>query len=93
MCKLMRANLGSESIVEAIGWKGSGCLGGIEEGNRKSFMFAADERSEATLLPIIETFIEKGTTIISDCWKAILQLGKTWLQASDGKPFEGVCEQ
>ena len=32
--------------------------------------------TEATLLPIIEKFIEKGTTIISDCWKAYCNLEK-----------------
>ena len=31
-------------------------FGGIEEGSRKSFMFAVDDRSEATLLRIIETY-------------------------------------
>ena len=56
--------------------EGQWVFGGIEEGSRKSFMFAVDDRSEATLLPIIETFIEKGTTIISDCWKAYCNLEK-----------------
>ena len=51
-------------------------FGGIEEGSRKSFMFAIENRSEATLLPIIETFIAKGTMIISDCWKAYCNLEK-----------------
>lgn len=51
-------------------------FGGIEEESLKSFMFAVDGRSEATLLPIIETFVEKGTTIISDCWKAYTNLEK-----------------
>ena len=37
---------------------------------------AVDDRSEAILLPIIETFIKKGTTIISDCWKAYCNLEK-----------------
>ena len=56
--------------------EGQWVFGGIEEGSRRSFMFAVDDRSEATLLPIIETFIEKGTTIISDCWKAYCNLEK-----------------
>ena len=56
--------------------EGQWVFGGIEEESRKSFMFAVDDRSEATLLPIIETFIEKGTTIISDCWKAYTNLEK-----------------
>ncbi len=56
--------------------QGQWVFGSIEEGSRKSFMFASDDRSEATLLPIIETFIEKGTTIIFDCWKAYCNLEK-----------------
>ncbi len=45
--------------------EGQWVFGGIEEDSWKSFMFAVDDRSEVMLLPIIETFIEKGTTIIS----------------------------
>ena len=56
--------------------EGQWVFGGIEEGSRKSFMFAVEDRSERTLLPIIETVIEKGTAIISDCWKAYLNLEK-----------------
>ena len=51
-------------------------FGSIEEGSQKSYMFAVDNRSEAKLLLIIETFIEKGTAIISDCWKAYCNLEK-----------------
>ena len=47
--------------------EGQWVFGGIEEGSQKSFLFAVDDRSEATLLPIIQTFIAEGTTIISDC--------------------------
>ena len=56
--------------------EGQWVFGGIKEGSRKSFMFADNDRSEATLLPIIKTFIEKGTTIISDCSKAHCNLEK-----------------
>ena len=53
-------------------------------------MFGVDDRSEATLLPIIETFVEKGTTIISDCWKAYCNLekhGYKHLQVNHSKEF------
>ena len=56
--------------------EGQRVFGGIEEGSRRSFMSAVDDRSEAMLLPIIETFIEKGTTIISDCWRDYCNLEK-----------------
>ena len=40
------------------------------------FMTAVDCRSEATLLPIIQQWIEHGTLIISDCWKSYVNLEK-----------------
>ena len=68
----MKASLVNENIIKVIEWKDSG----FEEKSRRSFMFAVDDRSEATLLPIIETLIEKGTTVILDCWKAYCNLEK-----------------
>ena len=52
--------------------EGQWVFGGIEEDLRQSFMAAVDKRDEATLLPLIERHIAKGTTIISDCWKAYI---------------------
>ena len=37
---------------------------------------AVDKRDEATLLPLIKRWIEPGTIIISDCWKAYCSLEK-----------------
>lgn len=53
--------------------EGQWVFGSIEEGSQKSFMFVVDDRSKATLLPIIETFIEKGTIKILDGWKSIYE--------------------
>lgn len=39
---------------------------GIERESRNSFMFAVEDRSEATLLPPILDHIEPHTTIVSD---------------------------
>ena len=39
-------------------------------------MLAVDKRDEATLLPLIKRWIEPGTIIISDCWKAYCNLEK-----------------
>ena len=49
---------------------------GIEEDSRRSFMAAVEKRDEATLLPLIRKHIGKGTTIVSDCWKAYINLEK-----------------
>ena len=46
-------------------------FGGIERGNKENcFFVVVEDRSSATLLPIIEQYIKKGLIIISDCWKA-----------------------
>ena len=56
--------------------EGQWVFGGIEQDSRKCFMMAVDKRDEATLLPLIERWIEPGTVIISDCWKAYCNLEK-----------------
>ena len=47
-------------------------FGGIERGTIKSFMVVVDDRSAATLIPIIQRYIRPGTLIIpvSDEWRA-----------------------
>lgn len=50
--------------------EGQWVFGGIEEYSRKCFIVAVEKRDKATLIPIIQEWIEPGTTIISDCWKA-----------------------
>ena len=56
--------------------EGQWVFGGIENDSRKCFLIAVEKRDEATLLPIIEKWIEPGTVIISDCWKAYCNLEK-----------------
>ena len=50
--------------------EGQWVFGGIEEDSRKCFLVAVEKRDEQTLLPIIQKWIEPGTIIVSDCWKA-----------------------
>ena len=45
-------------------------LGGICRETKECFMFTVSDRSAATLLPIIQTSILPGTTILSDQWAA-----------------------
>lgn len=56
--------------------EGQWVFGGIESDSRKCFLVAVEKRDEATLLPIIQKWIEPGTIIISDCWKAYCNLEK-----------------
>ena len=45
-------------------------FGGWCRETKESFMYAVPDRSAATLLPIIQTAIRPGTTIMSDLWRA-----------------------
>ena len=56
--------------------EGQWIFGGIEEDSRRCFLVAVERRDEATLLPIIQKWIEAGTIIVSDCWKAYCNLEK-----------------
>lgn len=56
--------------------EGQWVFGGIEDGSRKCFLVAVEKRDEETLLSIIKERILPGTTIVSDCWKAYVNLEK-----------------
>ena len=56
--------------------EGQWVFGGIENDTRKCFLIAVERRNEETLLPIIQRWIEPGTIIVSDCWKAYCNLEK-----------------
>lgn len=60
------------------GHRGDGqwVFGGIERDSRRCFIVPVGDRSQAILVPLIEQHIEKGTTIISDCWKGYINLSK-----------------
>ena len=49
---------------------GKWVFGGVERGSNKSFFRVVENRGKDVLLAIIKEFIEPGTAIISDCWKA-----------------------
>ncbi|KAI4455467.1 isxo2-like transposase domain [Holotrichia oblita] len=50
--------------------EGQWVFGGFERGTGWIFMVPVEQRDTDTLLPIIKDWIEPGTTIISDYWKA-----------------------
>jgi len=54
--------------------EGQWVFGGIEQDSRKCFLVAVEKQDEQTLLPIIQKWIEPGTIIVSDCWKAYFKL-------------------
>jgi len=45
-------------------------FGGIERGTKNSFLVLVEARNANTLLPIIQDWINPGTTIYSDLWGA-----------------------
>ena len=60
--------------------EGQWVFGGIEEESRKCFLVPVEDRTEATLLPIIKKWIEPGTVIVSDCWKSYSKLSENGYQ-------------
>ena len=69
-----------------------GCwvFGGIEREENKCFFQVVEDRSADTLIPIIKTFIKKGSIIHSDCWKVYSSLeaeGQTHLTVNHSKEF------
>ena len=74
--------------------EGQWVFGGIENDSRKCFLVAMEKRDEATLLPIIQQWIEPGTIIISDRWKAYCNLekyGYIHLTINHSKEFVNVA--
>ena len=49
-----------------------GCwvFGGVERETGRVFMEVVVRRDANTLIPLLEKWVEKGTTVMSDCWKA-----------------------
>ena len=50
--------------------EGQWVFGGICRETREFFMVSVADRISATLLDVIHQYIENGSTIVSDCWKA-----------------------
>lgn len=56
--------------------EGQWVFGGIEEDSSKCFIAMVEDRTEKTLLTLIQEWIKPGTTIVSDCWKGYINLEK-----------------
>ncbi len=78
---------------------GQWVLGGREKLDKcKVFMVPVEDRSAATLIPIIEKFVKKGSIIHTDCWKSYNSLkekGFDHLEVNHSKEFKnpetGAC--
>lgn len=55
-------------------------FGGVERDSGRCFLVAVHDRSEKTLIEVIENWIHPKITIISDCWKAYSNLSKCGYQ-------------
>ena len=51
-------------------------FGGIERDSKKCFLVTVEDRTAATLIPIIKQYILPGTKIMSDCWKSYDKLSE-----------------
>ncbi|CAG2256387.1 unnamed protein product [Mytilus edulis] len=47
---------------------GNWVLGGICRETKEIFLMKVEKRDEDTLIPIIEQYVEKGSTSTTDCW-------------------------
>jgi len=64
---LTRARSVGESTIEGAPFRVSGC-GGVERGFGRTFLAPVLDRTADTLASIIREWIERSTTVISDCW-------------------------
>ncbi len=55
-------------------------FGGVERGTANCFMVEVQDRTAATLLPIITQYIHPGTTVISDEWRAYRRIPSLGMQ-------------
>ena len=55
---------------------GNWVFGGICRETKSIFLVKVEKRDKETLIPLIEKYIEKGSTTISDCWVAYKCLDK-----------------
>ncbi len=55
--------------------EGKWVFGGCERRSTGAFMTIVNDRSAATLIPIIQASVRPGTTIFSDEWNAYNQIG------------------
>ena len=45
-------------------------FGGVERESGRVFMEVVEKRDADTLIPLLEKWVKKGSTVVSDCWKA-----------------------
>ena len=74
LLRLTNPNLVSVNTTRGRRVDGVWVFGGIDRRTRQCFLVTVEDRSEATLIPIIQKYIKPGTTIMSDCWKAYRKL-------------------
>ena len=64
--------------------EGHWVFGGIKRVTGESFLVEVEKRDAATLIPIIEEYIQPGSIIYSDQWKAYSSLGSASSSYSHG---------
>uniref|UniRef100_A0A1X7UN54 ISXO2-like transposase domain-containing protein n=1 Tax=Amphimedon queenslandica TaxID=400682 RepID=A0A1X7UN54_AMPQE len=56
--------------------------GGIERDGKKCFLVSVEDRSAATLIPIIKQYILPGTKIMSNSWKSYDKLEEGYIHGT-----------
>jgi transposase-like protein len=54
--------------------RGQWVFGGIERDSGRTFFVPVPDRSTETLMAVIRDWIERGTAVISDCWRTYYHL-------------------
>ena len=75
----MRVYLREEKIAKEESYHSSGCLVAIA-GTKECFMYRAEDRSAATLLPIIADSVLPDSNAHSDLWRAYNDVGAIGFQ-------------
>jgi hypothetical protein len=86
--KSMKQKLESTNTTGAILSK----VSRIEENSRKCFIVPVEDRSEKTLVALVQQWILPQTTIISDCWNGYINLQDYGYYHKTIKPFKRICK-
>jgi len=81
--KVKKSHSFAKSLVAGTWIDGFWVFSGFERGSRRTFLVLVPTRDSDTLLTVIKQWIRPGTTVMSDCWRAVFG----GICASESKSF------